>query len=377
MRTRPAVLALALAGALGMLAPAAPAVGPVSVPVDGPPARMISEYNLFKDPQRQIPNDGVLPYDLNTPLFTDYAAKHRFVWMPEGSPAAYHGEEAFDFPVGTVLVKTFGYLHDMRDPSKGERLLETRLLIRQPAGWRALPYIWNEEGTDARLAVAGGRFEVSWIHNDGSTRDIRYLVPNMNQCKECHANQDVIQPIGPKARHLNKDYAYADGTANQLSRWHEHGFLDALPSAPETLPRAVNAADTGSGTLEQRARAWLDVNCAHCHNPKGPAFTSGLDLSLTQTDPHRLGFLKPPVAAGRGSGGHRFGIEPGKPDHSILVHRIESTELGVMMAPVGRTIVDDEGVALIREWITSMPPVDPALAAAMEQGASPEVTPAG
>lgn len=360
MPARAAVCLLALSLALGAAwgpgraVRADGGVGPVRVPLDAPPARMISEYNLFKDPARQIPNDGVLPYDLNTPLFTDYAEKLRFVWMPEGARAAYRDEEAFDFPVGTVLVKSFGYPHDMRAPEKGGRILETRLLILHADGWKALPYIWNEDGTDARLAVAGGRIPVSWIHHDGERRDIRYLVPNMNQCKECHANQDVILPIGPKARHLNKDYAYDDGVANQLARWHEVGYLDRLPGDVSEIPAAVNAADPASGSLEQRARAWLDINCAHCHNPNGPAFTSGLDLSLTQTDPHRLGFMKPPVAAGQGSGGHRFGIEPGKPEHSILVHRIDSVELGVMMAPVGRTMIDAEGVALIREWIAGL-----------------------
>ncbi len=333
----------------------AESTGAIAIPVEGKPARMISEYNLFRDPQRQIPNAGLLPYDMNTPLFTDYAAKHRFVWMPAGTSAQYSADEAFEFPVGTVLVKTFSYPLDGANPAAGERLIETRLLIRQTDGWKALPYIWNEEGTDARLAVAGGRIPLTWKQADGTERSTNYLVPNMNQCKECHANKDVIGPIGPKSRHLNKTYPYDTGVANQLSHWSEVGYLHGAPADPAQTLALPAAFDPTSGTLDHRARAWLDINCAHCHNPNGPAYTSGLDLSWAQQDMARVGLLKPPVAAGRGSAGLQFGIDPGKPDRSILLSRISSHELGVMMPPLGRTMEDDDGVALIAEWIAAMP----------------------
>lgn len=330
--------------------------GQVQIPLDGKPARMLSEYNLFQDPQRQIPNPGLLPYDLNTPLFTDYAAKHRFVWMPEGSAAAYSADAAFEFPVGTVLVKTFSYPLDPGDPAAGERLIETRLLIRQTSGWKAFPYIWNDEGTDARLAVAGGRIPLTWKAPNGEERSTNYLVPNMNQCKECHANKDVIGPIGPKARHLNKPFAYDTGVANQLTHWSAVGYLAGAPADPTEAQALPDAFDPSTGTLDQRARAWLDINCAHCHNPNGPAYTSGLDLDWSQQDMARVGLLKPPVAAGRGSAGLQFGIDPGKPDRSILLGRISSHELGIMMPPLGRTMEHDEGVALIAAWIAAMPP---------------------
>jgi mono/diheme cytochrome c family protein len=115
--------------------------------------------------------------------------------------------------------------------------------------------------------------------------------------------------------------------------------------------------DPKTGTLDERARAYLEVNCAHCHNPKGPARTSALDLLASQTDPTLWGLHKPPVAAGRGTGGRKFDIVPGKPDESIMVFRMESTEPGVMMPELPRRMVDDEGVALIREWIAKMKPV--------------------
>ncbi len=327
---------------------------PVSIDVAKPPARNISEYNLFKDAARQIPNDGVLPYDLNTPLYSDYANKHRFIWLPEGTQAEYRDRDVFEFPVGTVLVKTFGFLTDIRDASKGERIVETRLLIHKPEGWAGFAYIWNEETTDARLAVAGGRADVSWTHYDGQVRKLdRYIIPNMNECKQCHEIGGKLQPIGPKARHLNKDYSYPDGAMNQLLKWQASGYLGEAP-APEAAPRVPNADDPASGTLNERARAYLDINCAHCHNPQGPAHMSGLDLSYDQLDAGKYGVFKSPIAAGRGSGGYKFGIEPGHPEVSILMHRLESTEPGVMMPPLPKRMIHDEGVTLLRKWILAM-----------------------
>ncbi|MBX3179021.1 MAG: hypothetical protein KF886_16825 [Candidatus Hydrogenedentes bacterium] len=334
--------------------PCAAAVGSVSFDPEAPPARHISEYNLFKDPARQIPNDGVLPYDLNTPLFSDYASKHRFVWMPPGTAARYDRRGPFEFPVGAVLVKTFSYPHDLRAPEKGERLIETRLLVHKPEGWLGFSYIWNEDATDARLAVAGGRVDVSWIHYDGGQRELKgYIIPNMNECKQCHELGGRLQPIGPQARHLNKDYDYGDAIMNQLARWTDAGYLEGAP-APDEAPRVPDADNPASGSLAERARAYLDINCAHCHNPRGPAHMSGLDLSYRQDDPARFGVFKPPIAAGRGSGGHRFGIEPGSPDTSILIHRIESTEPGVMMPPLPLRTNHDEGIALLRQWVLEM-----------------------
>lgn len=329
-------------------------VGPVSVDLDAIPARNLSEYNFFADGTRQIPNEGVLPYDLNTPLYTDYANKHRFVWLPDGTSATYTDTGAFEFPVGAVLIKTFGYLQDIRDPAQGERLIETRLLVHKPEGWVGYAYKWNEDGTDAKLAIAGGRADVSWVHYDGETREVKnYIIPNMNECKQCHENGGKMLPLGPKARHLNRDYTYDDGLANQLTQWVKTGYLTGAP-APGDAPRVPVASDAGTGSLNDRARAYLDINCAHCHNPAGPAQMSGLDLSWSQLDASKYGVFKAPVAAGRGSGGHKFGIEPGHPERSILLHRTESVEGGVMMPPLPKRMVHDEGVALLRAWIAAM-----------------------
>lgn len=320
------------------------------------PPEKLAAYGLFRgDGSTQEPAQGVVSYDIRTPLFTDYALKYRFVKLPPGTSAEYHETEAFAFPVGTILVKTFAYPHDFRDPGKGRRLIETRLLIHNPEGWVGLPYVWNEEQTEATLKIAGVARDVSWIHADGEQRTINYLVPNMNQCRSCHENRQVMAPIGPKARHLNKDYHYPESRDNQLAHWTRTGILRGAP-APEEAPRLAVWDDPATGSVEQRARAWLEVNCAHCHNPNGPARTSGLDLLASQAEAYRYGVMRTPVAAGRGSGGRLYDIVPGKPDESILLYRIHSTEPGVMMPELGRRLVDAEGAALVRAWIASLPP---------------------
>lgn len=325
------------------------------------PPEQLSTLALFTgDGSTQEPAPGVIPYDLNSPLFTDYASKYRFVKLPAGTAAQYSEDGPFEFPVGTIIAKTFAYPHDMRDPEKGERLLETRILMHRPEGWVGLPYIWNDDQTDATLELAGEIIPTTWIHTDGQQRSNDYLVPNANQCKGCHkADADMMQPIGPKARHLNRDFIYHDGeqsiTENQLAHWTRVGALQGAPD-PADAPRLAVWDDPSTGTLDQRARAWLEINCAHCHNPGGHARNAGLDLMASQTMPYQYGIFKAPVAAGRGSGGLRYDIVPGKPEESVLVFRMGSTDPEVMMPELGKRLVHEEGLALIREWIAEMQP---------------------
>lgn len=334
---------------------AADSPGPVDPHLEGSPPLYLSEYNLFRgDGSAQTPNDGVVPYDLNSPLFSDYANKHRFVWMPEGTHATYSEDDVFAFPVGTILIKTFSYLHDLRDPAAGETLIETRLLIHKESGWVGYPYMWNEEQTEARLKIAGATKDFEWTHVDGTKRSVNYIVPNMNQCKGCHENADVLLPIGPKARNLNKFFDYDHGKENQLERWSKVGYLEGAPNASDApfLP----PWDDEAHSIDKRARAWLEINCAHCHNPDGPANTTGLDLRAAQQDPTKIGIFKTPVAAGRGAGDRLYDIVPGKPDESILVYRLESREPGIMMPELPLRLVDEEGLELIRQWIDQMTP---------------------
>lgn len=318
------------------------------------PKEKLSEYGFFSgDIAAQKPAAGVMPYSLNTPLFTDYAEKLRFVKLPDGQQANYNAKEVLDFPVGTNIIKTFYYPNDFRDVSKGRKIIETRVLIHETSGWKALEYIWNEEQTDAFLEVAGDTKEVVYTALDGTVRKQNYIVPNLNQCKGCHNSNETMSPIGPSARQLNGSYNGQENSDNQLVVWQKAGILANLPDLKD-VPKAAIWNKPESGTLNERARAWLDINCAHCHRPEGPASTSGLNLSIHNTDPTTLGIMKTPVAAGRGSGNRNHDIVPQHPEASILLYRLESNDPGVKMPEVGRNAVHTESVALIREWIKSL-----------------------
>lgn len=313
--------------------------------IDGKMCSKLSSWQLFDDIAAQTPAPGVIPYDLTTPLFSDYATKDRFVRLPEGAAATWSADDPLSLPVGSVLVKTFSYPHDRRDPTAGRTLLETRVLVHGETGWHGSSYIYGNATDDAKLAIAGGIIDAEWIHDDGSARTNDYVVPNQNQCKLCHAEHDeVLTPVGPKVRHLQPDRVQALIDAGAL--------VDAPPR--DQWPRAFTAFDANSGTLDDRARAWLDINCGFCHNPRGAARTSGLYLDHAETDPAKLGVCKAPVATGRGSGNLQYDIVPGDPNASILIYRMESTEPEIRMPELGRNLVHDEGVALLREWITSM-----------------------
>ena len=345
---------LAAAAAAALLLGAAPAPPDLTLLLAETPAPTLSAYRLFVDARATAPNAGVIPYGLNTPLFSDYAEKTRFVFLPPGRAATYAAQGALDFPVGAALIKTFAYPADLRRPGQDVRVIETRLLIRKASGWTALAYVWNAEGSEAVLKRAGARLPVAFVDAGGVRREVDYAVPNANQCKECHSLNGQVAPIGPKARNLNGAYAYPEGAENQLAHWNRLGLLTGAP-APAQAPRAARW-DDGNEPLEARARAYLDANCAHCHNPAGMASNSGLFLNLEERRPAALGVGKRPVAAGRGSGNLEVSIAPGRPDDSILIYRMASTEPGVMMPELGRTLVHAEGLDLVRRYIASLPP---------------------
>lgn len=280
---------------------------------------------------------GAYPYSLRTPLFSDYAGKDRYIFIPPGTKARIDADGAIVFPVGTVFFKSFGW-----PDWNGGRPVETRLLIHRKKGWVALPYIWDADGRDATLAVGGRRVPVTFKSPDGDTHNIRYAVPNMNQCKECHSLNGAIVPIGPKAANIDFE---AVGAA----------YLP-LPSTARSVPAMPRWEDPATGSVADRARAYLDVNCAHCHNPAGSASNSGLFLRWTDNPAGvNYGIGKRPTAAGRGSGGMDFAIAPGDPAHSFMIYRLESTDPGIAMPEVGRSTVHKEGAALLRQWIAEMP----------------------
>jgi uncharacterized repeat protein (TIGR03806 family) len=324
-----AAAVLALTGALAVRAAPVAGVSDSAIRADAMPP-LLSAYGFFADAPAQQPVTGVLPYRLNTALWSDGADKLRFVYVPKGAKAVAKGEGLIELPIGSALIKTFAFTENGQ-----RRLIETRLLLHRAEGWVALPYLWNAEQTDARLALAGARVSAT----TPTGQKISYRVPNKNQCKECHGVADAVIPIGPKVRNLSRTW---------LASFVKAGHLDRTPEGADVLPLWENRT---SAPVAKAARAYLDVNCAHCHRPQASASNSGLDLRWEQADPAALGVMKRPVAAGRGAGQFLFGIVPGKPEESILMHRMASTEPGVAMPELGKDTVDTEGVALVRRWI--------------------------
>jgi len=365
-------LRLALACVVAALASCTHAPAPVAL-VEGKPQRLSDWHLLNVADGRLAPNAGVLPYDLVTPLFSDYAHKLRTVWMPPGAAATYSADQAFDFPVGTILTKTFYYpradgegaVRKTYDAEPGTpasgldlarvRLVETRLLVRRAGGWAVLPYVWNADQSDAELARTGDTKALVLVDVQGARQPFTYVVPDENQCASCHVTNlkgGGFTPLGPKARNLNRTLAYADGSENQLARWARAGFLRDVPAGE--LPRAADWRDAGQ-PLDRRARSYLDVNCAHCHQAGATASNTALRLDAAAPADWSLGLCKPSVAAGKGTGDRVHDIEPGHPEASILPYRLASTEGGVMMPELGRSTVHQEGVQLIRDWIAAMP----------------------
>ena len=215
------------------------------------PAQLSAWGVIDVDDNRLKLANGFIPYDLNTPLFSDYAHKLRALWLPPDTPARYDDTGVFDMPVGTIIAKTFyfpradkpeGALLRTEDNSRdfsGEgldlrsvRLIETRLLVRQEHGWDALVYVWDDAQQHARLEIAGDIKQLSFAGPDGAKQAGNYVIPTRNECANCHATDHgsrKLQPIGIAARHLNKRYDhYADGSAPQLQRWVERGYLDRV-----------------------------------------------------------------------------------------------------------------------------------------------------
>lgn len=336
-------------------APAATNDTAVRVVLSELPYGQLSDYHFFKGPLReQIPNGQVLPYTLASTLFTDYALKERFVWMPEGAAAQYVADEqALDFPVGTVLIKNFYY--DNVQPILNRKILETRLMVQTDTGWMFAEYVWNDEQTEAYLDMNGSNVNIAWLDATGANQQTVYRIPSQAECITCHKLNDQPVPIGPKPQNLNNTYTYTNGAQNQLRKWIEQGYLE--DQLPAHIVSTVDYRDA-SQPLDLRVRSYLDISCGHCHQ----------EGSHCSYRPLRLGFSETGNLAHMGvcvlpdediSDTLKYIIMPGKPNRSVMYYRLKTTEESHRMPLLGRTLVHQEGLGLIKEWINSLPPCAP------------------
>lgn len=325
----------------------------------------LSDWQLFTiQPEALTPSPASVVFRPNNPLFTDYAHKLRTLWLPAGLSAEIVNDE-IRYPVGTVLSKTFYYplasssqLLKTNDAGLTQidlgknQLIETRLLVRKRDGWDAFPYVWNDEQTEAFLRVAGASKALTLTELDGTETNFTYFVPNENQCAGCHTTvhpDGDMHPLGAVFSQLDHS-ANPAGSVSALEKMIARGWLNESAD----LPRSVSWQDS-SAALDGRALAYLNMQCGHCHNPRGAADTSGLILDNSQTTAINRGVCKPPVAAGGGAGDLRYAIVPGKPEESILLYRMRSDKPDEMMPELGRSLIHSEGVDLLSRWISAMP----------------------
>ena len=326
-----------------------PPVSPVNFDITSVPYNTLSEYNFYEGTIANLdPVYGVLPYTLINTLFTDYAQKKRFVWMPSDVKASFVNDESvLSFPVGTILIKNFYYENIV--PSGDTKIIETRLMIHKEEGWVFANYVWNEDQTEATMDMNGSFTSFDWVEN-GETRSVNYRIPAGPECHTCHKIGEVPIPIGPKARNMNMVFPYEDGSTNQLQKMIEMNYLeDNLPANIETM---VSWKDE-SQTLNDRVRAYVDINCAHCHAEEAHCAYRPVRFNYDLTvDPANLGVcVEPDTDLGVGL---THIVNPDNYLRSVMYYRLKSTHEAVRMPLLGRTLKHDEGVQLIYEWNSSM-----------------------
>jgi uncharacterized repeat protein (TIGR03806 family) len=330
--------------------------------------KKLSETGVFASTKDHIVAPGVIPYSVNSQLWGDHALKERFIALPgmsqigfdevtypQPSPGAPPG---WNFPDGTVLVKTFSMEMERGNPKSVKRL-ETRLLHFQKFGgtdeigdqyWRGYTYVWNDDQTDADLLEASGKDIVLPIKVDGKPTEQKYRFPSRAECALCHTNA-AKNALGVSTMQMNRDHNYGGVIANQLATLEHIGiFTKPLPTPPEKLPKLADYHDK-SLPAETRARSYLHSNCSHCHMKWGGGNAEFLLLSTLPAK--ELGILDVPPQHGTFDIKNAKLIAPGDPDRSIIPYRIAKTGLG-RMPHIGSNVVDQPAVDFIREWIRGM-----------------------
>ena len=342
---------------------------PVKVDLTQVPYPKLSDYHFFEgEMKNQIPSLNVIPYAPASSLFTDYAHKKRFVWMPIGVKATYNGDSnVLELPVGAALIKTFYY--EKVQPSNTTRIIETRIMIRKATGWIFANYVWNAAQTEAFLDLSGSFVNISWKDESDIVKTTDYRIPSEVQCIICHKNtqevdgvsQTIHVPIGIKPQNLNFNYTYGTSSQNQLTKWIEQGYLENSFTLPTESNTVIDYNDT-SKSLEKRARSYVDINCAHCHQngkhcdyrPMRFAFSetgnvNGLTNMGVCVDTQDMQDFAPALSKI---------VTPGNVNRSMLYYRLNTTNEAYRMPLHGRTVIHEEGLTLIGQWINSLTPCD-------------------
>lgn len=318
------------------------------------PYSKLSTYGFFTgELKNMIPVNKVIPYEPASSLFTDYALKKRFIWMPQGTKATYDADDkTLNFPVGTILIKSFYY--NTIQPGNTTKIIETRLMIRKSSGWVFAEYIWNDSQTEATLLTgddftSGSSKMVTFKKDNNEIITTDYRIPSESECLACHKLDNKPIPIGTKPQSLNINHNYPNGVKNQLQKLVDEGYLVSYPS---NIISTVDYHDT-SKPIDIRLRSYLDMNCAHCHQDKARCDYRPIRLSFSQTtNLTNMGvcvFADEPISPSV----ERI-ITPGNIYKSVMHYRLNTVDENTRMPLLGRTIVHDEGVSLLKEWINSL-----------------------
>jgi uncharacterized repeat protein (TIGR03806 family) len=311
---------------------------------------LLSQTGAFADVRVLRPAAGLLPYDLVLAFWSDGAAKSRFVAIPEGK-VAFSPNGEWTFPPGTVFVKTFELPVDDAQPQRRQRL-ETRLLVvDRKGGVYGVTYKWRPDLSDADLLAATGLNENIAVRDAQGTHVQSWYYPSREDCVVCH-NSHTHGPLGPKTRQMNRDVRYPDGiTENQLRRWNRLGlFSPAIEEKDFSSLPVLARADDVNRSVEDKARSWLDANCAHCHRPGGTV--ANFDARY-ETPPESQHVVDGPVLIDQNVDRARV-ISPHDPWRSVALMRINTND-DIRMPPLARHVIDAKGVALVRDWIMSLP----------------------
>ncbi len=318
--------------------------------VDGKLPLHLSETGAFSDTRNQIASRGLIPYDVVVPFWSDGARKLRWVAVPKGR-IRFSPTGEWRFPAGTVFVKTFSLPTDERHPEVTRRL-ETRLLVRDSAGGvYGVVYKWRADGSDADLLTSSLTEQIPIRTASGGIRMQTWYYPSRKDCLSCHTGR-AGGVLGVKTRQMNRDFAYPSGvTDNELRAWNHIGLFTPRfsDSALSGFPKLAALDDT-TRSLAERARSYLDANCAQCHRPGGTGayFDARYDTPLGKQE-----LVNGPVLYDLGIDHPRV-ISPHDIWRSLAFMRVDTVG-EIKMPPLARETIDEQGVTLLRSWILSMP----------------------
>ncbi len=313
---------------------------------------LLSQTGAFRDPvqsQLQV-SESLIPYELNVPFWSDGATKARWVSVPQAAKVAFRAEGEWTFPPGTVFVKHFDLATDETQPGVTRRL-ETRLLVCDATGGvYGVTYKWRTDQRDADL-LATNQTEAIFINTATGVRTQSWYYPSRQDCLTCHTPL-AGGVLGVKTRQLNRASTFPSGVSdNQLRAWNHVGLLEPELSEAKlaTLSKLARAEDL-TRSLEDRARSYLDANCAQCHRPQGTVanFDARYDTPMANQN-----LINGPILIDEGIDGARV-IAPNDKWRSIMLMRLSRLD-GTKMPPLAHSEMDPRGAALLQAWIESLP----------------------